>query len=256
VRSAEGAVAQNDVDVDDCDLAAWREEIRRHALLGLARRPVKPPRLLRIGAFVALLLMHVVLLLGLRDAMRVIPKPEESAIQVTWIDLRQPEPPLPLPEIKPHATGLPATPRHVSAPSPVATGPSGAAPTTAEPVLHVYNVDGSVMLPRDLSTPADHGSMQASFVPQSTAPSPIMRPQRPLKVRPNHFAGNWQAPRGETLLGSFVREHLTAQTEFVMPWGTHVKCGLVVVVGGCSWGPGPVWMPTWRWQPATMLDEE
>ncbi len=244
------------MDVDDRELAAWREEIRRHALLGLARQPARPPSLVRIGAFVALLLMYAVLLLGLRDAMRVIPAPQESAIQVTWIDLRQPEPPLPLPEAKPHATSLPAMPRRVSAPSPVAMAPSVPAPSTAEPMLHVYNVDGSVMLPRDFSTRADRDSMQASFVPQSTAPSSIMRPQRPLKVRPNHFARNWQAPPGESLLGSFVREHLTAQTEFVTPWGTHVKCGLIVFMGGCSWGPGPVWMPSQRWQPATELDEE
>ena len=117
----------------------------------------------------------------------------------------------------------------------------------------MFNPDGSIILP---PAGANQG-MQASFVPQSTAASPIMRHQRPLKVRPNHFAGNWQAPADETLLGAFVREHLTSDTtQFMTPWGTLVKCGVVVVMGGCTWGPPPARQPTQTWRPASALDEE
>jgi hypothetical protein len=98
--------------------------------------------------------------------------------------------------------------------------------------------------------------MQASFVPQSTEASPLMRHQRPLKIRPNHFAQNWQAPPDETLLGAFVREHLTANTQFMTPWGTLVKCGVVVLMGGCTWGPPPVRESRPTWQPASALDEQ
>ena len=121
------------------------------------------------------------------------------------------------------------------------------------PAYRVFNPDGSIIIP---PAGANQG-MQASFVAQSTAASPIMQHQRPLKVRPNHFAGNWQAPDGETILGAFVREHLTSDTkQFMTPWGTLVKCGVVVLIAGCTWGPPPARESRPTWQPASALDEQ
>jgi hypothetical protein len=237
----------------DQELAAWREEIRRHALAQLARKAAKPPRPVRIGVLVALLVLLAATLIGLRQGMRLQMPVRETAIEIRLIDESQPElPPQPVPAPLPSKiiprvlTARPMESRHPALPK--------SEPETGASALdyRVFNADGSVLLPPEPS----HQGMQASFIPQSTAASPIMVHQRPLKVRPNHFAQEWQAPAGETLLGAFVREHLTADTQFMTPWGTLMKCGVIVLVAGCTWGPPPVWQPTQTWRPATALDEE
>ncbi|MDR3388701.1 MAG: hypothetical protein P4L92_16765 [Rudaea sp.] len=261
MKFAESAGAQHDEDTVARELGAWRAEVRRHALTRLGRKPARPPWVLRIGALVLLLLVHAGLLVGLRDAMRAKVAPDETAIQVSWVDLSLPEPPLPLPSPLPSAAPAPHPSPAISGSqrilvSPLPASAASQEPAAAGPALRIYNADGSVIVPPDAANQGGNAALQASFLPQSTAVSPVMRHQRPLKVRPNHFAQNWQAASNETILGTFVRERLTAETEFITPWGTHMKCGLIVFMGACSWGPAPAWKPSRTWQPATELDEE
>jgi len=258
LKAAAGAVALNDEDAVDHELGAWREEIRRHSLAGLTRRAPKPPRIVRIGALVLLLLVHAVLLIGLRDAMRPKFTPDESAIEVLLIDALQPEPPPPVPESAPRRVMPQANmPKPMASQIDAAPTPSPEPePDPSAPNYRVFNTDGSLIIPPDTANQTGNPALQASFIPQSTASSPIMRHRRPLKVRPNHFAQNWRAAPDETLLGAFVREHLTADTQFMTPWGTLVKCGVVVFLGGCTWGPPPGWKPAQTWRPASALDEE
>jgi hypothetical protein len=261
VRAAERWEAWEDEDAATRELAAWRHEIRLHALSQLANKPAKPPRSVRIGVFVCLFLLLAASLIGLRHATRLKIAPDETAIQILLIDESQPEPPGRSPSAPKAMDGREGPPlpakvvAHTTMAKRVASPSTVAVDTTASestPSYRVFNPDGSVIL---APVSANQG-MQASFVPQSTAASPIMHHQRPLKIRPNHFAGNWQAPPDETLLGAFVREHLTADTQFMTPWGTLVKCGVIVLVAGCTWGPPPVWQPTQTWRPASALEEE
>jgi hypothetical protein len=259
VRVAERVDAQNDEDTIEHELAAWRHEIRLHALAQLACKPAKPPRSVRIGVLVSLLLLLAGSLIGLRHAMQPKIPPRETAIEIVLIDESQPAPSPGRSPSAPKAMDGREGPKVAAHPTAQRVEPPSTAVQTtsttsepASPVYRVFNPDGSVIIP---PVGANQG-MQASFVPQSTQASPIMRHQRPLKVRPNHFAQNWQAPPDETLLGAFVREHLTADTQFMTPWGTLVKCGVIVLVAGCAWGPPPVWQPTQTWRPATALDEE
>ena len=252
---AEKVDAQHEEDTAERELAAWRLDVRLHALAQLARQPAKLPQPARIGILICLLLLLFASLIGLRHAMQPKFSPDESAIEIRLIDELQAEPPLPIPTPQPARIVAPAAvARRIEPPAAV----EQTASTTMEPApapapsYRVFNPDGSVIIP---AAGANQG-MQASFVPQSTAASPVMQHQRPLKVRPNHFAGNWQAPDGETILGAFVREHLTADTQFMTPWGTLVKCGVVVVMGGCTWGPPPARESRPTWQPASALDEQ
>jgi hypothetical protein len=89
----------------------------------------------------------------------------------------------------------------------------------------------------------------------------IMRHQRLLKVRPNHFAGNWRAANSGSVFQDFIADHLTFEQEFVLPWGTHVKCAEVFLFlaagGGCGWEtPYRYYVPTEKWKPASVLEEQ
>jgi hypothetical protein len=260
LKPAESAGAQNDEDAVDQELAAWREEIRRHALAELTRRPAKPPRILRIGALVLLLLVHAVLLIGLRDAMRHGIAADETAIQVSWIDLAQPEPPLPQPPPQPAAAPqLAPSPRQASVPLAAMIAPSVESSVTAEPAFRAYNPDGSLNIPSDLAQHVARAQPAPSFRAALIETSPAMRHQRPLKVRPNHFAPAWVSEGSP--INDFVMRHLSAEKEFRTPWGSKIVCQgvtvFVMMIGGCAWGfPPPHWSPTQSWKPASVLDEE
>jgi hypothetical protein len=251
VRVAQRIDAPDDADASERDLAAWRHEIRLLALAHLASQPAKPPRTVRIGVFVVLILVLTASLVGLRRAMRPKISPNETAIEVFLVDESQPEPPQPFPTPLPAKENATAA-RRIPPPVTVTQNASTTLEPEPSPSYHVFNPDGSVILPQA----GGNQGMQASFVAQSTVASPVMQHQRPLKVRPNHFAQNWQAPPDETLLGAFVREHLISDTaQFMTPWGTLVKCGVVVLIAGCTWGPPPARESRPTWQPASALDE-
>jgi hypothetical protein len=186
--------------------------------------------------------------------MRLKISPNETAIEIRLIDEAPPEPAEPVPVPMPPKVIAPAGPAtRIQRPAAVEQTAASTPQPAPAPNYRVFNPDGSVIIP---PAGANQG-MQASFVAKSTAGSPVMQHQRPLKVRPNHFAQNWQAPPDETLLGAFVREHLTSDTrQFMTPWGTLVKCGVVVLIAGCTWGPPPARESRPTWQPASALDEQ
>ena len=214
--------------------------MRLRAAGRLRRVPMPPLRPLRILALVIVLLVHALLILGLRVAMR---KPEFATVIPVQVRLIQEyaEPtlpqPAPLPPRVQTSLSPPAPPRVFRPPAQFAT-PAAPPAAVEPPPLHIYNPDGSIDLPRDVTPPKD--GMSATF--QTPPPAPeamqIMRHQRPLKVRPNHFAGNWRPPGSGSVLKDFVADHLTFKQEFVLPWGTHVECEEVFLLlaagGGCG----------------------
>lgn len=266
MASTARSVAPLCVDDDpatETELAAWRWDVRLRASGRLRRVPPPPLRPLRILALVIVLLVHALLVLGLRVAMR---KPEFAkviAVQVRLIE-EAAEPALPQPAPLPPrgrpALAPPAPPRVVRPPAQVATPASPPTAVEAPAPLHIYNADGSIDLPHE-SPRSD--SMSATFQtpPPAAEAMQIMRHQRPLKVRPNHFAGSFRPAGSGSVLKDFVDDHLTAKQEFVLPWGTHVACQEVFLFlaagGGCGWfTPYRYYVPTEKWKPASTLDEE
>lgn len=232
----------------------WRADVRLRAL---ARRRPEPFRVPAWGWMTIVAAMCVItLLLAIRPLRRA--APDSTEIRIVLLDADAPEPPLPQPAPLPPRRS-PVTPRLAAAPHTESAPESSAAPVPNAEAPHVFNTDGSIALPRE--TPPRNDAMAATFsgpiLPESMA---IMRHQRPLKVRPNHFAQNFRQPTGSTLT-DFVADHLTAKKEFVLPWGTHVECTgvalFVAFVGGCGWyTPYRYYVPVERWKPASVLDEQ
>ena len=222
------------------------------------------------GALAIALLVHVLLAWWLRDLMRTQPPPDVDRIAVRLIDPIPPEPALPVPPAAPvpvtTETQIPLPMPRIVVPTPPSTTAPEKATADAPPEMsvHIYNTDGSIVMPAPGAS-----SPSANFVPRSTAPSPIMLPHRPIKIRPNYFAKAWRAPQNENLLGEalrktadFVDENLTVKKEFTTPWGSKIKCAagfmVIMAAAGCGWGmpPPPGGRPTEHWKPATELDEE
>jgi hypothetical protein len=234
--------------------AAWRAELRLRALERLHQKPARPPRVLRIGALVLLLVLHGAVLVALRDAMFA-PRPADlPVVQVELVEFPV-EPALPEPAARQSVVAKsfrPTVERHLPQPR-FAPSPQ---PDLAQPQL--FNPDGSIILPRETQQPSD--SMTASFSgPPMSPDARIMHHLRPLKVRPNHFEANYRAASDP--VSEFIADRLTMHQEFVLPWGTHVACAEVLVpvavLGGCGWfTPYPYYVPVERWKPASVLDEE
>lgn len=229
-----------------------------------------PDRIVRI-ALIAAVVLHLLLAVALHDAMRPAAVDEEPGMLVRILDAPPVEPPLPEPEaavrqasrepVAPRAE--PALPRVSTLPVPV--------PQAEEPAprdlssLHIYKADGSIDLPKDIAAAPEP---KPNFIGRSVEPSSLMTLKRPVKIRPNHFAGAWKAPQNENLLGAtlrktseFIDENLSVEKEFTLPWGAKVKCKasfmFVMAAGGCGWGYGPKpYEPEQRWKPATVFDEK
>ena len=257
------ALAKVDLDIDRDDAwfeRRWREDVRLRALARRAPAPFRVPAWGWIG--VAVLLLTIALLRSALHPPRA-PAADSTSIRIVLLDAPAPEPPLPQPAPLPPRSAS-ATP-HVPAPrvaqpaSETADAVSPATEEDASPPLQLFNPDGSVVLPPEKRERPD--SMAASFsVPRLPEAIGIMRHQRPLKVRPNHFARNFRQPSGSALQ-DFVADHLTKKKEFTLPWGTHVECAgvtlFVAFVGGCGWyTPYRYYVPTEHWKPATELDEQ
>ena len=242
------------------ELAAWHDAVRHRAWAPEAGAPAPPLRRARIGVLLFVLLLHALLLIALRHAMHQPPLAQIEPLQVRLIDeAASSEPPLPRPPPLP-TRAPPRVPSIARAQPRVAPAPA-APPATEPPPLHLFNPDGSIALPRD-SAP-DSTAMTATFAtpPPSDEALRIMRHQRPLKVRPNHFAEKWRPANSGSAFTDFIADHLTFEQEFVLPWGTHVKCAEVFLFlaagGGCGWEtPYRYYVPTEKWRPASALDEE
>ncbi|MEP6939026.1 MAG: hypothetical protein ABI846_04630 [Rudaea sp.] len=246
--------------------AALHEGVRQRAS---SRRdlPWWSRRLLATALAIAVA-AHLLVAWWLRDLMQPpLLSADEGRVDVRLIDAPPPEPPVPDPPPPPErerAAPSPA-PRRVAAAARAVAATPDAAPASDAP-LQLVDREGSIVLPKE-DGKADSLSPSA-FIAQSTAPTRLMGPHRPLKIRPNYFARAWRAPENENLLGEtlrkvseFVDENLTAKKEFTTPWGSKIKCQagfmFVMAMGGCGWGfpPPPGGRPTEPWKPATELDE-
>ncbi len=253
---------------DASPACALHEGVRARATL---RRPSRPPRrVLRIALTIALL-AHGLLGWWLRDLMQPQAAVDEERIEVRLIDPVADEPALPLPPVAPaRPPRATAAPSRAGPPTPRPDAPSAAQAAPPQPEtalsLQIYKADGSISLPAEAG--AAESAPRADFVPRVIAPSALMGPHRPLKMRPNYFAKNWRAPQKETLLseslrkiGEYVDDNLTVKKEFTLPSGAKIKCEagfmFIMAAAGCGWGFAPEWgKPTAHWKPATELDEE
>lgn len=243
------------------ELAHWRTDVRLRALARRAPAPVHAPLRVWIALGCALLLLG----LAGRLLTPAAPPPTETvSLQIVLRDApaAAPEPPLSVPPPARELAPLPVVPpaaetRTASNPA----GPPESAPQPDAPASppHVFNLDGSIDLPRETAPRADALAANFSAPPRSAEALRIMTHQRPLKVRPNHFAANFRAPSGSTLT-DFVEDHLTASKSFTLPWGTHVDCKGVALgvafLGACGWyTPYKYYVPEAPWRPASVLDE-
>jgi len=247
-------------DEDDLQSAgAWQDGVREHAL-GRPGHAAMLPRQWRRWGWLLALALHLLILIGFRSTLRDQRAPETSVISVELLDAPAPQPPMPEPALPAHAGVAPmanASPQRPSlAPrSARASRQSAPPPAALEPEFHAYNPDGSVDIPDDLAAQLDNAQPRADFVPLKVAPSPMLNPRRPLKVRPNHFAQFWNGTDGMPLHESMWR-HVTATKEFVAPWGGHYGCAWILILVACADIPDKPWNPPQKWQPATELDEQ
>lgn len=250
---------------DAADHDSWASALRRRALAHAIALP-RNPRPVVGAAIVCAVLAHLLLALWLRDLMRTRPAAADSdRIAVRLIDAPPPETALPEPPPPSAPAFVPARAAHAASVSPNAAATMSAATSpVSAPLLHLYNPDGSIALPPEKGDGLTARIVPDAFVAQRIAPSPLMAPHRPYKIRPNHFAAAWKS--GETIdffdhLNEFIDEHLTVKKEMTTPWGSKIKCEatylFIVAVGGCGWGfpPPPGGRPTEHWKPATELDE-
>jgi hypothetical protein len=137
----------------DCGIAAWQQDVRRHALAQLARAPARLPSQSRFGALALLLLLHLVMLAGLRDAMRVRATVDETPIEVRLIPADTPEPPSPRPPPR-LSTAAPRRPARLTTAVPDAQPKGAPTDATATAPLVLFNPDGSARLPAAAALPA------------------------------------------------------------------------------------------------------
>lgn len=240
-------------------LAATRERALRHAH---QRPPRAWPRGWKWFAVTIAVLAHVLLALWLRHLMHAPPAFDDGRIEVRLIDAPAPEPELPVPPVvvRPQAPVASLAPRASKAPAAPAPAAPQETPSGIQQ-LSLYNIDGSIIVPPETKSAV----AESAFIPKSTAPSALMLPHRPLKIRPNHFAGVWKSGKSIDLfdrLNELIDDHLTAKKEMTTPWGSKIKCEakylFIIAVAGCGWGfpPPPGGRPTEHWKPATELDEQ
>jgi hypothetical protein len=254
---AHAVLQDTDYEDDLQSAAAWRDAVREHALTRPAHGASSPHHWRRWAWLVALAL-HLLILVSLRSALREQERaPEASVISVELIDMPAVPPlPEPAPLLVPRALPTAVAPRPAMAALRHLPGSPAVPPTASEasPEFHAYNPDGSVDIPDDLVAQLDGVGPRADFIPLKVAPSPILNPRRPLKVRPNHFAQYWSGTDGMPLHESMWR-YVTATKEFVTPWGGHYGCAWILILVACADIPDKPWNPPQNWQPATELDE-
>jgi hypothetical protein len=141
------------------DAAAWSEAIRQRALTELERPP--PPRYWRwyAAALILPLLLHLGLLIELREAMQTPARDDESVVQVILLN---PELPPPMPVAPPLLTRANTPARigtSIAASSDFAPAAPALTPDQASTMPRIFNQDGSIRLPPAASavTPREAG---------------------------------------------------------------------------------------------------
>lgn len=233
--------------------ALWQSDVRVRALERRSHRPWWARRL-RVFAWFAVLVAHVLGYVVLRQMPEMRPSERESFLQVELLDAAPAPPPMPEP--------VPRSPKPLAAENPARAAPRIPAPPAAAPAAPsveaeppvLFNRDGSANVPDDLAEQLDRARPRPNFIPFVVEPSPILADKRPLKVRPNHFARYWNGTDGKPLHET-VWKYVTATKEFDVPWGGRWACTLVLVVVACGDVPRKPWSPPQTWKPATELDE-
>jgi hypothetical protein len=235
--------------------AAWQRDVRLRALLHAPHGPHRLTRLRRWAWFLAILL-HVVVVVGLRVALRKpVPHVRDSVVQVDLVSAPVAEPPLPEPAPLPPPPVAQARPQSTPrVPRPVPAAPPAAAEGPALSELRLFTPDGSANVPDDLAARIDRARPRPDFIAREYLPSPLLQAKRPLKVRPNHFAQYWAGTDGMTAYDAMWR-HVTFVKEFRAPWGGRFACAWVLIIVACGDVPEKPWTPPQAWKPATELDE-
>jgi len=236
---------------------AWREDVRRRARARRLHASDQPSRLRR-WAWLCAIALHLILIVGLRFALRApLPTPADAnVLQVDLVDLPLPEPALPEPA--PLIRAAPVEPKHTARMTQHPSTPQLVAPSVPEfepergPRL--FNPDGSAALPDDIAAQLDRARPQPNFIARKYEPSPILAVKRPIKVRPNHFAQYWAGTDGMPLHEALLRQ-LTVVKEFTAPWGGKYACAWVLIIVACGDVPDKPWTPPTTWKPATEFDE-
>lgn len=212
------------------------------------------------------IVFHAVVLIALLHWTRAQPVEATAFVDRTVMQLRlidvpaaplPPMPPLPTPlpsAPAPERTALPtrtpATDGSVRAQAEASAGPSSSSPPSADstaPVhaiagdeVRLFHSDGSVLLPieQDDPNPAAFGSRKRE-VPFAVNP---MVHRSPLPYEPTMFEHVWDAQDDEPFLVEWIKNAVT-ETTWKKSWdtegGTRITCGVILVVGGCSWGRSP-----------------
>ena len=163
-----------------------------------------------------------------------------EAVQVTLIPETEsvPEPPQIEPPAKPERSATTQR-RHVVAQrsSRAPRAPINVVSTPEAPTLRLYDPDGRVRLPEDVTPRTDEeiGFSQHAF---ATAGDPFAR-RNPVPYEPTRFESVW-APSRETLGQEIVRNTTWTRT-WRTPWGTEIGCSVsfLMLLGGCGWGFAP-----------------
>lgn len=230
---------------------AWTHDVRIRAL---ARREhgAGNARSLRLWAWLLTSALHLLLVIVIVQRLHhASTGPVEETIRVELLDAPAPLPALPQPPSRRMHVAPPAAPR-VAAPA-AKIAPAAPLPATQENP-RLFDADGSPILPGDLVEQLDRARPLPGYIARSYAPSRLLQPRRPLKVRPNHFAQYWDET--DTLpLHDRLMSRLIVSRQFDVPWGGQWACAWVLIVVACADVPRKPWNPPQTWKPATELDE-
>jgi hypothetical protein len=222
------------------------------------------PRGTRRRALLIAIAAHALFLLLLRHAMREpAPPTDRNLLYVDIADLPMPEPALPVPPEKPLSQVSRLTTEPWRTPQEMSRRvrrPADQDRPSATVPPELFDASGIAIIPDEakgaLPKKADRG------FEQPIKPSPFLEAKRPLKVRPNHFAGAWAGDDGQALPQRLYR-HLVYERGFTAPWGGRYRCSwiaLAITSGGigpamgCVDLPEPAWTASRRWKPATEID--
>ncbi|QBB69687.1 hypothetical protein ELE36_04475 [Pseudolysobacter antarcticus] len=255
------ALTASDAAVDAQDIPVLR-------IRGIPARDAT--RWLTASAWLFTLLLHVWLLIALREGMRPLQLDgrDGAPIQVELIPVPIPPPavvPLavePLPRRTTAPTIHPVAPtmdqRNTSKPESAAKPSNMATPTVAidAPAMRFYNPDSSANIPKDLLAQVERSMPKPNFTAKEFVLPEFMQHKNPLHYLATDFEPTW-VPINENLLDEFVRRNLTREVTFKTPWGGTIRCTWVFVMGACAGVPPAAWknpdkktlpMPAPEWQ--------